>query len=59
MNAKLMRCRVCNGTKPEAQFRELRDGRYVTLAYCRDCKRRDDVRHNRSQRRTSYLKSVR
>ena len=51
MSARHMKCRVCNGTKPEAQFRELRDGRYVSLAYCRDCKRRDDVSHNRAQRR--------
>jgi len=50
MSARVMKCRVCKGAKPEAQFRELRDGRYVSLAYCRDCKRRDDVVHNRAQR---------
>ena len=52
-NVRVTKCRVCNGSKPEGEFRELRDGRYVALAYCRDCKRRDDVSHNRSQRRRS------
>jgi len=53
MKSAVKKCRVCNRSRSDEQFREFRDGRYVMLAYCRDCKRRDDVAHNRSQRRQS------
>lgn len=43
------RCRECGRVLPDEEFREERGGSVLRLAYCRECKRREDVLHNRQQ----------